>query len=286
MKYITYSDMAATIRRNIWKVPYDVDLIVGIPRSGMIAALMIAELTNRRVADIDTFIAGHTMDNGGRGKNIPNNPIKKVLVVDDTVYAGSAISKARKKLSPLSSQYTIIYGCVFAEGEHSRNLVDMFFEYNYDPKETLYLYEWNIMSHYEHKAQLIMFDLDGVLCKEPPSDKDTKAYEEYLPNAIPMIVPATKIGGICTYRLEKYRQVTEQWLERYNIRYGSLKMINATYEERRKINSSSYKAEWYARSEWAQLFIESDPFQAPVIGRLSKKPVYCYDNNIMYQYKL
>ena len=283
MKYITYADMASTIRRNIWKVPYDVDIIVGVPRSGMIAALMIAELTGRRVSDIDTFLAGHVMDNGGRGKYISSTPIRKVLVVDDTVYAGSAICKARKKLSPLSSQYTIIYGCVFAEGKQSRELVDMYFEYNYDPNETLYLYEWNICQHYEHKAQLIMFDLDGVISRNPPDDRNTKDYEAYLPNAIPMIVPRTMIGGICTYRLEKYRQVTETWLEQHGIRYGSLKMVNATYEERKKINSSSYKAEWYARSEWAQLFIESDPYQAPVISRLSRKPVYCFENNIMYQ---
>ena len=283
MKYITYADMASTIRRNIWKVPYDVDIIVGVPRSGMIAALMIAELTGRRVSDIDTFLAGHVMDNGGRGKYISSAPIRKVLVVDDTVYAGSAISKARKKLSCLAGQYTIIYGCVFAEGKQSRELVDMYFEYNYDPKETLYLYEWNICQHYEHKAQLIMFDLDGVISRNPPDDRNTKEYEAYLPNAIPMVVPRTMIGGICTYRLEKYRQVTEQWLEQHGIRYGSLKMVNATYEERKRINSSSYKADWYARSEWAQLFIESDPFQAPVIGRLSKKPVYCYENNIMYK---
>lgn len=283
MKYITYADMASTIRRNIWKVPYDVDLIVGVPRSGMIAALMIAELTGRRVSDIDTFLAGHVMDNGGRGKYISSTPIRKVLVVDDTVYAGSAISKARKKLSCLENQYTIIYGCVFAEGKQSRELVDMYFEYNFDTKETLYLYEWNICQHYEHKAQLIMFDLDGVISRNPPDDRNTKDYEAYLPNAIPMVVPRTMIGGICTYRLEKYRQVTEQWLEQHGIRYGSLKMVNATYDERKKIYSSSYKADWYARSEWAQLFIESDPYQAPVISRLSKKPVYCYENNIMYQ---
>lgn len=283
MKYITYADMASTIRRNIWKVPYDVDIIVGVPRSGMIAALMIAELTGRRVSDIDTFLAGHVMDNGGRGKYISSAPIRKVLVVDDTVYAGSAISKARKKLSCLAGQYTIIYGCVFAEGKQSRELVDMYFEFNYDPKEILYLYEWNICQHYEHKAQLIMFDLDGVISRNPPDDRNTKDYEAYLPNAIPMIVPRTMIGGICTYRLEKYRQVTEQWLEQHGIRYGSLKMVNATYDERKKINSSSYKADWYARSEWAQLFIESDPYQAPVLSRLSRKPVYCYENNIMYQ---
>ena len=283
MKYITYADMAATIRRNIWKVPNDVDLIVGIPRSGMIAALMIAELTNRRVADLDEFISGNIMASGGRGKYIINNPIRKVLIVDDTVYAGSAIRNARKKLANIEKQCKIIYSCVFAEGQHSRELVDMFFEYNYNPNERLYLYEWNILQHYAHKSQFMMFDLDGVICKEPPPDTNTKAYEDYLPNGIPMIVPKTKIGGICTYRLEKYRPLTEAWLEKYNISYGSLKMINASYEERKKIDSSAYKAQWYAKCKWAYVFIESDPLQAPVISRLSKKPVYCYENNIMYK---
>lgn len=52
MTYTTYEDLSNCIRRNVWKVPADVDLIVGVPRSGMIPALMLAELMNKRCADL------------------------------------------------------------------------------------------------------------------------------------------------------------------------------------------------------------------------------------------
>lgn len=285
MKYITYSDMAATIRRNIWKVPHDVDLIVGIPRSGMIAALMIGELMHKRVAEIGSFLSGHTLGYGGRGSHIQETPIKKVLLVDDTVFNGNAMFLASKYVEPVKDKYIILTACIYAEGRNAKDMVNIYFEDIYDPHETLYLYEWNILHHHEHKTKLFMFDMDGVLCKEPPDERYVMAYEEYLPNAIPMVVPTTIIGAIVTYRMDKYRDVTDDWLKRYGIEYGELCMIN-DYARKYYSSPATYKADIYRSAEWAQLFIESDPFQAPVIGRLSKKPVYCYDNNIMYTYKL
>ena len=38
MKFVTLADLAATIRRNVHKIPHDVDFVIGIPRSGIIAA--------------------------------------------------------------------------------------------------------------------------------------------------------------------------------------------------------------------------------------------------------
>ena len=42
MIYKSYQDLSCTIRRMLWKIPSDVGLVVGVPRSGMIAALMVA----------------------------------------------------------------------------------------------------------------------------------------------------------------------------------------------------------------------------------------------------
>lgn len=33
MKYITIADLSDTIRKNIWKIPHDIDCVIGIPRS-------------------------------------------------------------------------------------------------------------------------------------------------------------------------------------------------------------------------------------------------------------
>lgn len=109
MVYTSYEDLSNSIRRNLWKVPQDVDLIVGVPRSGMIPALMLAELMNKRCADIDAFAEGREMSCGGRQElmashTLEENGKKKVLVLDDTVFAGSAMRKARERLAPLGGE--------------------------------------------------------------------------------------------------------------------------------------------------------------------------------------
>lgn len=278
--------MANTIRRNIWKVPADIGLVVGVPRSGMICALMIAELLNKPVTDIDSFLDGKTWQSGHRGKSMKSelNAIK-VLVIDDTFYMGSAMRKAKNKLRSIEDKYNIIYGCVYAEGEGSTNKVDLYFEYNYNPKEEgFFLYEWNMMHHNFRHSKWMMFDLDGVICKNPPNDKDTVSYENYISNAIPMIIPSSKIGGICTYRIEKYRKVTEEWLGRNNVEYLELVMFPANSSEERnsKQCSSRFKANIYKNAEWAKLYVESDPHQAERIFKLSGKPVFCYENGRLY----
>ena len=41
MQLKTYNDLQKDIVGNLWKIPNDVDLIVGIPRSGILAASFI-----------------------------------------------------------------------------------------------------------------------------------------------------------------------------------------------------------------------------------------------------
>ncbi len=285
MIYTTYDDMAGCIRRNIWKVPPDVELIVGVPRSGMIAALMIAELLNKRCVSLDDFVEGRVMQCGGRGRLIRNNKEGKVLVVDDTVFFGNAMRKARERLKVMDGRYDIVYGCVYAEGQRAKETVDIYFEENYRAGEAWYYYEWNILHHYGKRTQTMMWDIDGLICKDPPDERNCKAYEAYLPQAIPMIIPTTTIGALVTYRLEKYRSVTEAWLMAHGVEYGELMMFPSMDREERnhRLGSAQYKAQIYGNAPWAQLFYESSAKQAETIHRLTGKPVWCYENGKMWQ---
>lgn len=292
MIYTTYQDLSDCIRRNAWKVPADIDLIVGVPRSGMIPALMLAELLNKQCADLDAFLNGHIMSYGVRG-NLSQNHVryaaampqqKKVLVIDDTVWAGNAINQARERLSSLAGQYDFIFCCVYAESENAKQMVDLYFEDTYRPGEKILFKEWNVLHLPQRRTKVSMWDIDGLLCKDPPDDSDTAAYEQYLPNAIPLIIPTTKIGALVTYRLERYRAVTEEWLHRHGIEYGQLVMFPSNdREERNHTQSPSrFKARQYAAATWAQVFYESETRQAERIYLLSSKPVFCYENGQMY----
>lgn len=283
MNYKRYEDLSDCIRRNIWKIPQDVDLIVGVPRSGMIPALMIAELLNKRCCDIDSFVEGKVFSCGGRGNLIKKTDITKVLVLDDTVYGGGAMKRAKEKVASRSDMFDIIFGCVYAEGKNAKSFVDIYLEDNYRPGPH-WLYEWNILHHYEDISKWSMWDIDGLLCKEPPADTNRQAYEEYLPNAIPMIIPTTEVGALVTYRLNIYRPVTEKWLKEHGIRYRELHMFDAPDRDTRgrMESSENYKARIYRNAPWAKLFFESSRYQAERIHQLTGKPVFSYEDGRLY----
>lgn len=283
MNYKRYEDLSDCIRRNIWKIPQDVDLIVGVPRSGMIPALMIAELLNKRCTDIDSFVEGKIFSCGGRGNLIRKNPISKVLVLDDTVYGGGAMRRAKEKVESRSEMFDIVFGCVYAEGKNAKSFVDIYLEDIYRPGPH-WLYEWNILHHYEDISKYSMWDIDGLICKEPPFDTNREEYEKYLPNAVPMIIPTTEVGAIVTYRLEMYRPVTDKWLKEQGISYRELHMFNAPDRDVRAKTEppENYKARIYQSSGWAKLFFESSKNQAIKINQLTGKPVFSYEDGKLY----
>ena len=284
MIYKSYSDLSYTIRRNLWKVPQDIDLIVGIPRSGMIAALMLSELMHRRCATLDEFLASRVMSCGGRESLMIGGAAGRVLVVDDTVNRGRAMRQARRRLSYLQTVCDITFACVYAEGAGATEMVDVFLEDIHRDGETAYLYEWNILHHYPRHTLASMWDIDGVMCQEPPDDRDVESYECYLEHAVPMVVPTTPVGAVVTYRLEKYRGVTERWLQAHGVEYRDLVMFPADSREQRA--SMAYPGRWKAhifkKSEWARLFVESSHDQAVRIAELSGKPCFCYEDGRMY----
>ena len=275
--------MADTLRRGLWKVPYDVDMIVGIPRSGMIPALMLAELMNKRCADLDAFIDGREMSVGRRGGLMRRGTPGKVLIIDDSVASGNALLKVKERLQSMEG-YTFLYACVYAESAEAIGMVDICFENIWQSGEKLYRKEWNILHLFPHLAKSGMWDIDSLLCKEPPNDKETEAYEAYLAEAVPMVIPPTPVGAIVTYRLEKYREQTEGWLERCGVAFKELVMFDAPDRLSRRALSSpgKYKAAVYKAARWAMLFVESDPHQAEMIHSITRKPVYCYETGKMY----
>ncbi len=58
MNYRTIADLSNLIRTNLYKIPHDIDVVVGVPRSGMLPATMIALYLNKRLSDINTFFVG------------------------------------------------------------------------------------------------------------------------------------------------------------------------------------------------------------------------------------
>lgn len=290
MKFIALQELNNTIRTNLWKVPRDIDFIIGIPRSGILAASLIAEYINCPLIDIDSFCSGAKPTGGARlryWKPKHTEGKKKVLVVDDTTWDGRSKIAAKRKLQPFAGDYDFVYCVVYLEGP-GKGSVDFWLEdvtmYTNGFKENV-LYEWNIIHHNENTMRGSMWDIDGVMCVNPPDERNEEEYLRYIKDATPLFIPTAPIGGICSYRLRRNADVTIGWLNKQGVRYASLSLFPAeTWEERNAsgISPEAFKARCFSMASWARLFIESDDLQAQRIFKLSGKPVYCTESNRMY----
>jgi len=292
MKFVTLADLAATIRRNVHKIPHDVDFVIGVPRSGVIAAGIIAEFLNAPLIDVDSFAKFGALPTGGRRSRFHRRPVTekpRVLVVDDTIFHGWSLRETKNKLAPFARRYgfEFVYMAVFLEGPNDG--VDIWLEdlrrYT-DGYTTFVLYEWNIFHHVPKFMGECIYDIDGVLCLDPPDERSGRPYMDYIPNAVPLFTPTVKVGELVTYRLERYRDLTEWWLHNQGVTYGALTMFPAkSYDERAGmgISPAAFKADIYRLRPWAKLFVESDDRQAREIYGLTGKPVYSVETNKIYE---
>jgi len=278
MNFITIKDLNNTINKNIYKIPKDVDLIVGIPRSGLLVANMISLYLNLPLTDLESLLSGKIYNSGSTKKN--NNWIKKIedarkiLVVEDSSVTGASINKFKEQIKGCKYKDKIVLLTIYVTKE-TKKLTDLYFSIC----ELQRMFEWNYMHH--RGIINACFDIDGVLCEDPTDEQndDGEKYVEFIRNAPVRIIPTFTIGCLVTSRLEKYREDTEYWLKKNGIKYNKLIMLNlATREERIKSNChGEFKAQVYKKYHNSNIFIESNENQAREIAQITGKAVFCVD---------
>jgi uncharacterized HAD superfamily protein/hypoxanthine phosphoribosyltransferase len=274
MYYRNVSDLNKIILQRLSILPRTFDLIVGIPRSGMLPANLMALYLNRPYTDINSFINGHIYKAGARGQFFDIKDYKNILIVDDSIASGSAMDKCRESVKHLTNDFNISYCAVYVIPGKEK-MVDYYFEVVPLPR----YFQWNILNH--SSLEKACFDIDGVLCVDPTEDQndDGPIYRDFVLNAPPLFIPGTKIGTIVSSRLEKFRAETEQWLAKNNVKYNNLVLLDLPDKEARmRANSHAiHKANTYKSGSYI-LFIESSLSQAIEINRITKKPVLCTEN--------
>ena len=274
MNYRNIADLNNIILKKLSIIPRDFDLIVGVPRSGMLPANLLSLYLNRPYTDIHSFLNGHIYKAGARSQFFDISEFKKILVVDDSIASGSAMVEVRESLKHLESKFDIKYCAVYIIAGKEK-MVDYYFEIVPLPR----YFQWNILNH--TTLEKACFDIDGVLCADPLPEQndDGPKYIDFILNAPPLFIPGSKIGTIVTSRLEKYRTETETWLKANNIKYNDLVMLDLPdmAARQRANNHGDHKAKAYMSKPYV-LFVESEYHQAVEINRLSKKPVLCTEN--------
>ena len=126
MNYRNIKDLNNIILRRLSIIPRDFDLIVGIPRSGMLPANLLALYLNRPYTDIDSFLNGKIYKAGARSQFFDSEEQRKVLVVDDSIASGSAMKECKETLKHLERKFEIKY-CAIYVIPGKEKMVDYYF---------------------------------------------------------------------------------------------------------------------------------------------------------------
>ena len=274
MHYRSVADLNDDIISGLHLIPADVELVVGVPRSGLLAGMIMALTLNVPVTDVEGFLAGRILGAGRtrRRKIFESDPhrARRVLVVDDSADTGNSMREARERLTAAFPDVRFSFCVIYATTPRCAD-VDVVFKVVPQPR----VFQWNVMHH--NMLARCCVDIDGVLCADPTEreNDDGEEYLRFLLNAPPMHTPTRRIGWLVTSRLLKYRAETEAWLGKRGIEYGALVMLDLPSREARQRSRShaTFKAETYAKTNGALLFIESEREQARDICRLAGKPV-------------
>lgn len=270
--YRNFNYVNALIMNNLERIPEDIDLIVSIPRSGLLIGTLIAEYTNKASTDLFSYLADVDNYKLNVGSFAPATSVKtaqNILLVDDSMGVGITMDKAKDLVRKKNPTCKIIT-CVGWVEPFSTNKVDIYFSILRDQ-----FFPWSVLKRGISDA---CCDIDGVLTEDVPGefDDDGEKYINFLKNQKPKFRPDRKIHTLVTGRLEKYRAITEEWLRQHNVQYGNLIMLNLhNKQEKMKQDTGNFKAEVFRKSG-LQLFIESDFREGNVIKSLNPdKCVYC-----------
>ena len=273
----------ATISKLIPKVLKDHDIsgIVGIPRSGMLPASTVAtqlslplySLSNKKLTLLRSF-----SDHGGYRMQHFKESKGKLLFIDDTTNTGRSAKEIRDQFPEgiISSIYSTTRG-------------SSFLDYYGEILENPHVLSWNFFNSYHVKHSL--FDLDGILSPNVPLEicKDEGEYVNFLKNVTPLYHRRPrlfKIKAIVTSRLEKFREVTEQWLDKHGVQYERLFMLPTKHEEDKLKNHTETASEFKAakcRELRPRFFVESEIGEAKAIKKkYSFVSVVCPNHNVYF----
>lgn len=254
-----------------------IDLIVGIPRSGMLPASLIATHLQLPFTDIDSYNSNRWYVRSKKvtvPSDIPNKPMR-VLLVDDTINTGNAMRTVLASIR--KSNDTIIKFAVYGSPKNKPGDIDFVCEECPLPRA----FQWNLWKH--NDARNWATDMDGVLCRDPNKKENDRGprLEQFYKTAEPKFLFTKPIKHVITSREERFRKVTEEWLSRHNINYESL-IMKPTGAPGGNQSHAEYKANTLKRLSGIDLYIESDPKQAKIMSQYINIPVWCTDNQKLF----
>lgn len=247
----------------------DIDFVVGISRSGMLPASILAYHLHLPLWGVSrhTGIAnmGHGVRLESRGWQEPSH----ILLIDDTVASGREMTACYPIVRERFPDAKITRAVIYARPS-AIHAVDAFFAV-YDGYHYL---EYNFAN--AGHGSLGAWDMDGLICRDFTLDecRSMDVYRSAMASIVPLYLPKRlPIPLIVTARPESTRDITLDWLARHGVRVERLIMWPGKAHPPAS-EVAPWKAKHYAESN-LHLFVESDPEQAKTIADITGKAVLC-----------
>lgn len=268
--------ISATVTKLLPRLPPGLSGVCGVTRSGMLPATALATHLHLPLYAVSQH-AGEPQPLGGGSRGTLGTPGGPLLVVDDTVYSGSAMAPLRRRLGTEGR----LYAAVFARPGREA-ACDFVGEELASP----HLLEWNLMNGGPLAGRAtnpamqggVALDFDGVICADPAVSEaaDPAGYAAWLADARPLLLPRRLPARlVITARLARHREATLAWCARWGVKAERLEMWpGGDPRERDRADVGAWKAGVY-KASGCSLYVESDAGLAWRVAELSGKPVAC-----------
>lgn len=244
---------------NSFKIPADVDLVVGIPRSGMLAASLIALNRNLRLLDIEGFLS-RRLPRTGRTASATvaaaEAPVRHVLIVDDSIASGRSMRAVRREVEQRGCDERITFLAVYgAKAVHEE--VEITLEQVPTPR----LFGWNLLRHNRLMDSCVA--IEGVLFRDSVGWTETS-----------LLKPIVQIPHLIGRGREHDRSAIEHELRAHGIDYGRLWLFDDSADDQQPSSESyaRFKSSVYTQSKCC-LFVDGDDLAAASVAQLSRRPV-------------
>ena len=266
LQFFSLSDSFQLCDQWAQNIPNEYDVIIGVPRAGLMFANIIACRLGRPLSTPDNFLKGEMWFSHDSPR--PTD-IRKVLIVEDSIGVGNQINNAYQRIKDAFPNLEVEKASLFVIPQ-SKDKVDYAFLVKPEPN----IFEWNILTATWSWGDVVS-TLEGVLCLDCPPYWNYKGerYMHFIKNTKPLLIPTYPLKAIITARPESVRALTEEWLTRNNVKYDHLIMrpdkTEPSWDNVLKMKIDVAK---FAKPFW---FWESNFEEAQEIHQQTGLPVLC-----------
>lgn len=280
----TYADLMEASVALADKLPAGTRAVIGIEQKGMVTASIVGNKRHLPVYPLEAVLS--------RGMAVELSGDTFVALIDDGYGSGTTMDLAIQKLWTSASipMEHVVRGAAYFAGDQNRRPPGLHVGAYIDP---MFFQEHEFLNHGAPSMASTMVDLDGVLCPDwetvspqyVPETDDVSLWARLFEWARPLYLPRkNSVRAIVTGRLERYRKVTEGWLQLWGVLYEALYMHpheTVVARDRDPESHGVFKGRLYAADPGAHMFIESSLAQARVIAEISRKPVFSVEGHVM-----